>query len=287
MGLYDREYYREERQGFVLGGDRTMVTNVILVNVGIYLADLLFEGKIRNTLELWPDLFQRPWNAWQLLTAGFVHSPNVWHILINMLVLFFFGREVEGIYGRMEFLRIYLTLIVLSSLAWVISQTVLDPNSGPMLGASGGVMGILVLYILHFPRRMIYIWGVIPVPAWLVGILFVAQNLIGMGTPRDPLGQDQMHVAYATHLAGALFAFLYWYSGVNLGRLLPAARRLPSFRSGPKLRVHDPRADAGDSLDQRVDALLDKVAREGIDSLSPAERKQLEDASRRYQRRRS
>jgi membrane associated rhomboid family serine protease len=286
MGLYDREYYRQERPGTFLGGDRTMVTNLILVNVVIYVLDLLVGGAISARCAVHADLFRHPWDAWQLLTAGFMHDPkSVWHILLNMIVLFFFGRDVEVIYGRMEFLRIYLCLVVLSSLAWVISQMALDPGNGTMIGASGAVMGILVLYVLHFPRRLIYIWGVIPVPAWALAILYVAQDFFGITSTPDPMAPER--VAYAAHLSGALFGWLYWYSGINLGRLLPAGAKLPNFRSRPQLRVHDPRNDVVDSLEKRVDAVLDKVARQGIDSLSDEERQLLEDASRRYQRRRS
>ena len=100
MGLYDREYYREERPGMSLLGDRSMVTNLIIVNVGVYLLDLLLDGQIRQNCALQPDLFHHPWNAWQLLTAGFIHDRGVMHIFVNMLVLYFFGRDVEGIYGR-------------------------------------------------------------------------------------------------------------------------------------------------------------------------------------------
>jgi len=285
MGLYDREYYREERSGMFLGGDRTMVTNLIIVNVVIYIVDLLLDGALQNHLEVHADLFRHPWDAWQLLTAGFVHSRNAWHVLINMVVLFFFGRDVETIYGRMEFLRIYLCLIVLSSLAWVLSEMAIDELNATMLGASGGVMGIMMLFVLHFPKRLIYIWGVLPVPAWALGAVYVAQDVLGLGAGRDPRGGEQ--VANATHLAGALFAYLYWQFSLNLGRLVPSRLRWPSLRGRPQLRVHDPRSDAPESLDKRVDQVLEKVNREGIDSLSDEERKLLEDASRRYQRRRS
>ncbi len=282
MGLYDREYYHEERPGFQLGGDRMMVTNLILVNVAVYLLDLFLDGALREHLSLRPDLFQHPWNAWQLLTAGFIHSRDMWHILINMIVLYFFGRDVEAIYGRMEFLRIYLTLIVLSSLAWVISQTIWDRNAAAMMGASGAVMGIMVLYIVHFPRRLIYIWGILPVPAWVLGILYVGSDFMGFLGGRGAA----THVAYETHLAGAGFAALYYYLHLNLGQLLPGGG-FRGWRPRPRLRVHDPRPDGSERFDDRVDAILDKVSREGIDSLSPNERKMLEDASRRYQRRRS
>jgi membrane associated rhomboid family serine protease len=284
MGLYDREYYREESPGFFLGGNRMMVTNLILINVAIYLADLFLDGALRRNLELRADLFEHPWNAWQLLTAGFVHGRALSHILINMLVLYFFGREVEGLYGRMEFLRIYLCLIVLSSLAWVTIHALEGSTNEAMLGASGAVMGIMVLYVLHFPRRMIYIWGVLPVPAWVLAIIYVGSDFLGFVGPADR--GDGPRVAYETHLAGAALAAIYFYSHINLGRLLPSGG-LKNWRPRPRLRVHDPRSDAHESLDARVDALLDKVSREGIDSLSPTERQMLEDASKRYQRRRS
>ena len=286
MGLYDREYYREEQPSrFAIGGGRTMVTNLILVNVAILVADLLSSDAISQSLKLEADLFSHPWNAWQLLTAGFVHDPhNLWHIGVNMFVLWLFGRDVEGIYGRMEFLRIYLSLVVLSSLAWVVGQVTMRDAQGYMYGASGAVMGILVLYVLHFPRRLLYIWGVFPVPAWVIGVLYVAQDLIGWSEPPQP---GQVHVAYEAHLAGALFGFLYYWSGINLGRLLPSGWRVPGLSARPRLRVHDPRADRPASFDDRVDSILDKVNRNGIDSLSAEERRLLEDASRRYQHRRS
>ena len=284
MGLYDREYYREESPGFFLRGDRMMVTNLILINVAIYLADLFLDGVLRRNLVLRADLFEHPWNAWQLLTAGFVHGRALGHILINMLVLYFFGREVEGLYGRMEFLRIYLCLIVLSSLAWVTIHALEGSTNEAMLGASGAVMGIMVLYVLHFPRRMIYIWGVLPVPAWALAIIYVGSDFLGFVGPADR--GDGPRVAYETQLAGAALAANYYYSHINLGRLKPSGD-LKNWRPRPRLRVHDPRSDAHESLDARVDALLDKVSREGIDSLSPSERQMLEDASKRYQRRRS
>jgi membrane associated rhomboid family serine protease len=286
MGLYDREYYREEQPArFAISGGRTMVTNLILVNVAIFVADLLSSDAISDSLKVQADLFSHPWQAWQLLTAGFVHDPhNLWHIGVNMFVLWLFGRDVEGIYGRMEFLRIYLCLVVLSSLAWVVAQVAMHDTRGSMMGASGAVMGVMVLYVLHFPRRVLYFWGVFPVPAWAVGALYVGLDLIGWLEPPRP---GEVHVAYEAHLAGALCGFLYYWSGINLGRLLPNGWRLPGLSSRPRLRVHNPSADRGASLDQRVDAILDKVNRAGIDSLSADERRVLEDASRRYQHRRS
>src|SRR5687767_488508 len=117
MGLMDRDYYRDEPRSSLLGGDRSMVANLILVNVVLFIVDMIFfpEGELMKKMALKPTLFERPWDAWQLITYGFAHDPGAyWHILFNMVGLWFFGRDIEGVYGRKVFLQLYLTLIILS-----------------------------------------------------------------------------------------------------------------------------------------------------------------------------
>jgi membrane associated rhomboid family serine protease len=284
MGLYDRDYVRDQPRGFFLGGDRSMVTNLILINVGVFLADSLFDQAISERLSVQSDLFHNPWNAWQLLTCGFVHAPWIMHVGINMFELWLFGRDIEAIYGKREFLRLYLSLIVLSALAWVVSENlfVRPANPVPMLGASGAVSGVLVLFALHFPRRLIYIWGVLPVPAWLLCLLFLIQNLVGFD---QMMAGDDAHIAYATHLAGAALAFIYYSTGWNLGRLLPRRLSWTMLQRRPKLRMHEP-PQYEDDLGRQVDRILEKITREGEASLTQEERHTLEEASRRYQQRR-
>jgi len=284
MGLYDRDYVRDQPRGFFLGGDRSMVTNLILINVGVFLADSLFDQAISERLWVQSDLFQKPWNAWQLLTCGFVHAPAIMHVGINMFELWFFGRDIEAIYGKREFLRLYLSLIILSALAWVVSENLFvhPANPVPMLGASGAVSGVLVLFALHFPRRLIYIWGVLPVPAWLLCLLFLIQNLVGFD---QMLAGGDEHIAYATHLAGATLAFIYYSTGWNMGRLVPQRMSWSMLQRRPKLRMHEPPQHEED-LGRQVDRILEKITREGEASLTQTERRTLEEASRRYQQRR-
>jgi membrane associated rhomboid family serine protease len=283
MGIYDRDYYQEEERGSHFGGvgGRSMVVNLILLNAAIYVADLIFEQRISNALSLRPDLFERPWLAWQLVTYGFVHAPDdITHILFNMFFLWFFGSEVEVVYGKAEFLRIYLSAIVIAGLAW--SLFVLTPmgaaeGGGPLLGASGGIMALMILFVLHFPRRLIHIWGILPVPAWAIGTLYVVGDVFGVGS--DDL------VAHTAHLGGVVYGFVYYRTGLNLGRLVPRRLSLSSLRWRPKLRIHDPDAASSD-LEQQVDRILKKISEQGETSLTKRERRTLEEASRRYQRRR-
>ena len=303
MGLYDRDYVRRQQSGFSLGGDRSMVTNLILVNVGIFVLDILAGGKLSRFLLLNVDVVQQPWNVWQLLTYGFVHDPNtIWHVAFNMFGLWLFGRDMEGVYGRKEFLRVYLAMIMFAGLAWLLVQYLATaaghPAGGRLLGASGGVVGVMVLYVLHYPHRIFYIWGILPLPVWAFCVFVLVSDLLGF------LGiwtSDGEPVAYEAHLAGAAFAAIYYRAGWNLGRLLPGKGgwklKLPR---GPRLRIHQPRGEepyssprreaeprADDAqMQDRLDAILDKITREGKDSLSREEQRFLEDASRRYQQRR-
>ena len=142
------------------------------------------------------------------------------------------SAQVEGIYGSLEFLRIYLTLIVMSGLVWFLSTLAGVPGGAGLEGASGAVMGVAMIFTLHFPTRLIYIWGVLPVPMWALMLMYIVIDL--MGTTQHEHGYSVAHVA---HLAGALFGFIYFRSGWNLGRMVPA--RLSDLLR-PRLKLHDP-----------------------------------------------
>lgn len=287
MGIYDRDYYQaEEPKGFYWVGQKMMVTNLIIINVVLYVIDLLFGGsehEITGLLTLRPDLFSSWPNlayAWQLVTYGFVHAPldtslGLAHILLNMYGLYLFGRDMEARYGRAEFLRLYLVLILFGGLVWAVRQQAFGINASGLLGASGAVTGLMVLYCLHFPQRTLYVMGLLPVPAWLLAVAFVGLDVLRAFSPNT-------QVAFDVHLAGAAFALAYFRWHWNLGRLLPTRRiRLDRlFQRRPDLKVHRPDEYYRD-LDEQADRLLDKVHREGESSLTSEERRILEDYSRR------
>ena len=286
MGIYDRSYYREDDHRGLFGG-RTMVVNVILFTVACYVAEVLStsEDSRLSLMEQWfdlsPDLLTHPWRVYQLITCGFMHDHNnIFHLIWNMIGLWFFGREVESIYGPLEFLRIYLTLIVMSSLVWLLSTyTGLPGGAGLEAPSWEAVLGIAMIFTMHFPTKLIYIWGVLPMPVWaMMGLYLVGEY--AATEKRNP----HDNVAHVAHLAGALFGFIYFRSGWNLGSLVPD--RWPRLLR-PRLKLHDPDPPSEPrDLSREVDDILAKISREGEASLTKAERRTLEEASKRYQRRR-
>lgn len=203
--------------------------------------------------------------VWRLVTALVVHArEGAVHVVMNMLFLFWFGREVEARLGTKR----YAVLLLGAGLAGTVLLTVLGALSGETiraLGASGAVFGVMAWLAVKEPRRPIHLFGIVPVPlALLVGVLMLggdALQLMGQGVgARSALG----------HLAGAAFGALFaWRGGVAL----------PRVRGSSRTRSSQPPAD-----DLRLDALLDKIHRDGIDSLDAEERHFLEAASRRRRR---
>jgi membrane associated rhomboid family serine protease len=290
VGIYDRDYYREsERRGAFLYTSASVVTKLIIVNVAVWVADFLTPETARGRwlsdhLAVHAGTLAQPWMWWQFLTAGFAHSPEQFqHILWNMVALFFFGRDVEEVYGGKEFLRVYLAMVVVASVVWNVVTRLAGAADLEAYGASGAIAGVVVLYALHFPRRTVLFLFFIPMPAWVLGVLLVAWDMLGAA------GQAGAgNVAYSMHLAGAAFAFVYYQQRWNLGglaeRLFPF--RWPTFPRRPRLRVHQPPDEPLPSdLNAEVDRILEKIYREGESSLTSKERRTLEAASRQYQQR--
>lgn len=294
MGIYDRDYERNYdsggQPGIHLGGPLTLTTKLVLLTFGVYALQLLTQpadprqgdGWMTSWFSLYGDTLTQPWRIYEFLTYGFLHSPHdIKHILFNMFGFWMFGRSVESRYGRREYLAFYLLAIVFAGAAWYAAEFFAKGSQShvQMLGASGGLSAVLILFALNFPKQLIYIWGVFPLPAWMFAVFFVALDLMGTMDRTS-------NVAYTAHLGGALFAVLYWRLGWRLENLLPHGSSLPRPKRKPKLRIHEPDQEPGGADDQRVDEILKKIQEQGQDSLTWRERRILEKASKEYQRRR-
>ncbi|GLE04190.1 hypothetical protein PINS_up013101 [Pythium insidiosum] len=137
-----------------------------------------------------------------LLTAVFSHADGG-HLFTNMLGLFFFGREISYVLGPKRFLGLYLVSGAVSSWAAVQEQR-LARRQSLNLGASGAVNSITALSILLYPHSTLLIFGIVPIPAWIAGSMFIGRDLYGwLQGSMDGIG----HVA---HLSGAACGGLYY-----------------------------------------------------------------------------
>ncbi|MEM6980545.1 MAG: rhomboid family intramembrane serine protease [Planctomycetota bacterium] len=303
MGLYDRDYGRDDMtpwdraQRGSLNGPRSIVVTLIIINVIVWLLDIVVSDSEGAGLITWfgvrPQTLLEPWRIYEVLTYGFLHDTSkIFHLLFNMFVLFVFGRAVEQRIGGQEFLKVYLAAIIVGGITavlkpWVtgliLSQSVAP---GVTIGASGAVVAVMVLFACYYPDQEVLFMFIFPMKAWVLAMVLVAADLLGaMGI----IGNGSP-TAYEVHLAGATFGFLYVNRGwsfrqLDLSRIteLPLAMRDRSRRA--KLKIHDPdrklRAEA-----EEADRILAKIHALGEDSLTSAERKTLQRYSRRQRQRR-
>lgn len=218
--------------------------------------------------------------VWRLFTCAFCHDrTSVWHILFNMVALYWFGVTLAIMYGQREFFLFYMAAALSASLLHVL----LDWYTGsriPAVGASGAVLGVLMLYAIHYPRSTIrIIWFPIEV-RWLVLIYLIFDLhpvLLALAGEQTFDG-----IGHAAHLGGLAFGFLYWKTDMRLESVLDRMRlgKLASLRHRPQPRpiVSHP---AKKRLEQEMDDVLRKLHDHGLDSLSSRERDVLEQASRR------
>lgn len=315
MGIHDREYYRDATRGSGwLTGVAPTCKALILANAAVFLLTTLDRsGQVQEWLQLTTgDLVQRG-QVWRLVTAAFLHHDG-WHIGINMLMLWIVGRDMESIHGWRDFLAMYLTAAVVGNLCWAGINLGTDGNPlAREYGASGAVWGVTALYTLYYPNREILLFFFLPVPMWLLAVLYIGQDFVGL--IQQVQGRSTASVAFAAHLGGAAYGALYKLYDLRWSRLLGVFRpRRPRFRvvrgeplattldfpmtpapttksatasggsrSGPALL----QTQSEESLEERVDEILAKIARDGRGSLTEEEHRVLQEASRRAQARRS
>ena len=214
---------------------------------------------------------------WRIVTYGFCHDKSSpLHIIFNMFVLWMFGRLIESIYGRREFLCFFLAGIVASAACHLALQQFLG-DVIPVIGASGGVMAVTIIAAMHYPRMQVRL---LFFPFFPIQMRYMAIGIVVM----DALGlfNSGSSTAHAAHLGGAAFGFLYhrfdWRISGILIRLSGLAGYWKKRAARPQVKVYRPPVDG---LDDQVDAILEKISRDGEESLTDRERRTLIEASRR------
>lgn len=244
---------------------------IIGVNLVIWLLQVIpgIGTLVTGALGLSPELAIHG-QIWRFFTYGFIHSPSsFFHLFFNMFGLWMFGVDVIEVWGERKFLIFYLAAIIFSG---VLSLLYLPFNPALLImGASGAVLAVSTLYALFYPHRELLFWGIIPIKAWILTVLFA---ILTVGSMISGDGS----VAHLTHLGGIVFALL-WF------RLEPMIVRLsterPIKRKKTIIHYFEPRPSRRELISEKqtVDDVLKKVSLSGMNSLTEEEIKILEKAS--------
>ncbi|MBX3355129.1 MAG: rhomboid family intramembrane serine protease [Phycisphaeraceae bacterium] len=244
-----------------------------------------------------PDGSLRGFEFWRFIGFQFLHG-GIWHIAFNMIGLWFFGPIVERTLGGKRYLAFYLLCGIAGALMYLLlngvgTQAVImfgpqamkwapfllfnDPET-PLVGASAGVFGVLMAGAYLVPHARVYVWGILPMRMDTLAYVLVGVALFTVIMQGNNAGGE------AAHIGGAIAGW-YFIRNPNhlhgffdfLGRADPTSRSRRA-RSGGAAPRPSPRDLAPDRAE--VDRILEKVSREGLQSLSRAEQEALRRASR-------
>ncbi len=179
---------------------KNAVFAIIAVNSAVFLFVSVFKTA-SIYLGLVPIAVLQANTYWQFFTYQFVHGSFL-HLFFNMLALYYFGVPIEQKTGTKEFLLYYFLIGTLGGVFSFFIYYAAGMYIIVLMGASGAVFGILLLYAVLFPHSVIYLWAVIPVPAPVLILGYAVIELIGIFSANDG-------VAHLTHFLGLLFGWLY------------------------------------------------------------------------------
>jgi len=283
MGLYDRDYTRADfhsrfgsapQMRMSLPQVTPVVKYLLIINAAVYFMQILGADR---TLVTWFSVFPVSWEAtlqiWRYVTYQFMHG-GTWHIVFNMLGLFFLGPVLERHLGSRRFLKFYLGCGIAGGLLYPLLAIVGFLRVGPMIGASGAILGMLAACAILFPHFIVFIMF-FPVPIRVAAIICIFIATVTILSRGANAGGEAAHLGGMA--AGAIYVFSTRASKSSKGRL-------PGFR--PKTRPGNWERRMTDQRDLQVelDRILQKVHDTGIHSLTRSEKKILRKATEAQQR---
>ncbi|MDP1864116.1 MAG: rhomboid family intramembrane serine protease [Thiobacillus sp.] len=127
---------------------------LILINVLVYALALATGPDIVRTFALWPPGSGGAFHVWQLITYSFLHG-SLLHLTFNMIAIWMFGAALEKRWNDLRYLLTYLLSVAIAAMTQIAVSGYFLHATGPVIGASGGVFGLLLAYAMYFPNRVI------------------------------------------------------------------------------------------------------------------------------------
>ncbi len=270
VAQYDGGHGGPPRVRFGPSGVPPVVKFLLIANIAIFVLQVIF-GRFWNLAQTFGvshfGLVQKLY-LWQPFTYMFLHSTSdLWHIVFNMLALWWFGSPVENRLGSRAYLKFYLTAGIIAGLVYATFAVFDRAFAVPAIGASGAVLGTIVYLALVDPERPIYFFFVFRMPLKYVAALLVGVDLLYFVGIQGGGGS----VAHSAHLGGAAYGYLHYRFSGSFKRFFERVERQSEVD----------RAKKDFEMREEVDRLLAKISEQGINSLSAREKKFLNRASKR------
>ncbi len=280
MGLHNRTYWREGSGGDSFGSGRSggvsvglpkptpAVKALLIANVVMFVLQQIAPQPTTTWLTVIPAVW---WQLWRYVSFQFLHG-GVFHILFNMLGLYFLGGYLERAWGPRRFLKFYLICGAFAGLTHVVMTFAFGWNPGvPLLGASGGVYAVIMACAILFPGIQLIIL-LFPVPIRFAAILFFGITFLSL------LSGGASGISHAAHFGGMVLA-VAWVWGLPKLKSASVEAKASARQGAWERKMRQRQANQ-----EQIDRILDKIKNQGLASLSNKEKQLLQEATEQQRR---
>jgi membrane associated rhomboid family serine protease len=276
-----------------MGGPITpIVKKLMIINGLIFLfqqfAGIFMPGEVERIFGLSHTGLFYEFKIWQPFTYMFIHGSWI-HIIFNLIALWMFAGELEQMWGSRFFLRYYIFSGLGAGFFIVIMNFIIYNKFGQApvtIGASGAIYGILLAYGITWPNREVLLYFILPVKIKYLIIGFGLMEFFGSLSSAVGAGGNISHIGHLGGLISGYIFIMYKRGGIqpedDTSKNNNNIHLINEFLKKERLKRKQHEIDERIEAKKIIDVLLEKIARQGMASLSPKERKMLEWARKHY-----
>jgi len=252
-----------------------VVEKIIYINVFLFLITVLFTKFIIEWFALPSSINSFLVKPWTLITYAFLHE-RLFHILSNLLVLYYIGNLFLNFYTKKQFLNFYFLGIIVGAFTFLINYYLTEKSGSPLGGASAAVSTIFVAIATKTPRYAIRLRFIGSVELWVLAAIWVVLSILQLANVDNG--------GAIAHLGGAVFGFIYskqleqgndigkWFeSSINFfSNLFKHKNR--NLKTVYKSKKGVSKNDISKTKQRKIDDILDKIGKSGYENLTQEEK---------------
>lgn len=254
------------------------VEKIIYINVFLFLITVLFSNFIITWFALPSSLDSFLSKPWTIITYSFLHQ-NLFHILSNLLVLYYLGNLFLDFFTKKQFINLYFLGALFGAFMFLAYYYLVDkPGALPLAGASAAVTAIFIAVATKVPRYAIRLRFIGSIELWVLAAIWVVLSILQLTNPNKG--------SAIAHLSGAIFGFIYanqLNKGNEIGKwfesfidyftnLFTAPKKKSSLKTVYKSKKRASSNEVSKSKQKQIDDILDKISKSGYESLSQEEK---------------
>lgn len=268
----------------------SMAIKLLIINVGFFVLIQFIDALQRLQIDpltpkpldhRWIDwLFALPgsfegllFQPWTIVLSLFAHF-GIWHLLTNIIFLYFAGNTYEKFFGPRRLLHLYLLGGIAGNLTEIIAHLIFPAIQNQLfsvVGASGSIMAIFIALAFSKPQLQVQLFGVIPLRIYMIAIFFLLKDLSSLGTADN--------IAHFAHIGGGIFGIWsiqqFWTKRMDkmwLGISLKRKKNKFKVKKGGRPLSDDQYRENKQNKQAQLDQILDKISKKGYDGLSKEEK---------------